>query len=58
LEKPNKREDTGEAFGVRTAWQEGGDNDPVNQLAAYHVDLSISSFGGAAFSGRDIKFCS
>ncbi len=34
-----------EAFGVRTAWQEGGDNDPVNQLAAYHVDLSISSFG-------------
>jgi mannonate dehydratase len=34
-----------EAFGVRTAWQEGGDNDPVNQLASYHVDLSISSFG-------------
>jgi mannonate dehydratase len=34
-----------EAFGVRTAWQEGGDNDPVNQLAAYHVDLSISCFG-------------
>jgi len=34
-----------EAFGVRTAWQEGGDNDPLNQLAAYHVDLSISSFG-------------
>ncbi len=34
-----------ELFGVRTAWQEGGDNDPVNQLAAYHVDLSISSFG-------------
>ena len=34
-----------EAFGVRTAWQEGGDNDPVNQLAAYHMDLSISSFG-------------
>jgi mannonate dehydratase len=34
-----------EAFGVRTGWQEGGDNDPVNQLAAYHVDLSISSFG-------------
>jgi mannonate dehydratase len=34
-----------ESFGVRTAWQEGGDNDPVNQLAAYHVDLSISSFG-------------
>ncbi|MFN7996890.1 MAG: enolase C-terminal domain-like protein [Bryobacteraceae bacterium] len=34
-----------EAFGVRTAWQEGGDNDPVNQLAAYHVDLAIPSFG-------------
>jgi mannonate dehydratase len=34
-----------ESFGVRTAWQEGGENDPVNQIAAYHVDLSISSFG-------------
>ncbi|HEV2499635.1 MAG TPA: enolase C-terminal domain-like protein [Terriglobia bacterium] len=34
-----------ENFGVRTAWQEGGDNDPVNQLAAYHIDMSISSFG-------------
>lgn len=34
-----------EAFGCRTAFQEGGDNDPVNQLASYHVDLSISSFG-------------
>jgi mannonate dehydratase len=34
-----------EDFGVRTAWQEGGDNDPVNQLAAYHVDLTIASFG-------------
>ncbi|MBM3735293.1 MAG: mandelate racemase [Acidobacteria bacterium] len=34
-----------ETFGCRTAFQEGGDNDPVNQLAAYHVDLSISSFG-------------
>ena len=32
-------------FGVRTAWQEGGDNDPVNQLAAYHLDLAIPSFG-------------
>jgi mannonate dehydratase len=28
-----------EEFGVRTAWQEGGDNDPVNQLAAWHVDM-------------------
>lgn len=34
-----------EEFGVRTAWQEGGDNDPVNQVAAYHVDLTIASFG-------------
>jgi mannonate dehydratase len=34
-----------EEFGVRTAWQEGGDNDPVNQLAAYHIDLTIPSFG-------------
>jgi len=34
-----------EAFGVRTAWQEGGDNDPVNQLASYHVDMNITSFG-------------
>jgi mannonate dehydratase len=34
-----------EAFGVRTAWQEGGDNDPVNFAAACHVDLSSSAFG-------------
>jgi hypothetical protein len=25
--------------------QEGGDNDPVNQIAAYRVDLTIPSFG-------------
>ena len=31
--------------GVRTAWQEGGENDPINQLIAYHVDLTIPSFG-------------
>jgi mannonate dehydratase len=35
----------GEVFGVRSAWQEGGDNDPINQLASYHVDLSIPNFG-------------
>ena len=29
-----------EVFGVKTAFQEGGENDPVNQLAAYHVDIS------------------
>lgn len=34
-----------EWFGVQTAWQEGGDNDPVNQAAAAHLDLAISSFG-------------
>jgi mannonate dehydratase len=35
----------GEVFGVRTAFQEGGENDPVNQLAAYHVDISSPAFG-------------
>jgi mannonate dehydratase len=35
----------GEWFGVHTAWQEGGDNDPVNQMAACHLDLASSSFG-------------
>ena len=34
-----------EWFGVQTAWQEGGDNDPVNQMAAMHVDLSSTAFG-------------
>ena len=34
-----------EQFGVRTAWQEGADNDPINQLLAYHVDLTSPSFG-------------
>lgn len=34
-----------EIFGVRTAFQEGGENDPINQLAAYHVDISSSAFG-------------
>jgi mannonate dehydratase len=34
-----------EWFGVHTAWQEGGDNDPVNQMAAVHLDLSSTSFG-------------
>ena len=34
-----------ESFGVRTAWQEGGDNDPVNFAAACHLDLSSSAFG-------------
>ncbi len=34
-----------EWFGVQTAWQEGGDNDPVNQMAAVHVDLASLNFG-------------
>ncbi|MGG6310433.1 enolase C-terminal domain-like protein [Paenibacillus macerans] len=34
-----------EAFGVRTAWQEGGENDPVNQAAAVHLDLAVWNFG-------------
>jgi mannonate dehydratase len=34
-----------ELFGVRTAFQEGGENDPVNQMASYHIDLSSSAFG-------------
>ena len=34
-----------EWFGVQTAWQEGGDNDPVNQAAAMHLDMVSYSFG-------------
>jgi len=34
-----------EIFGAKTAFQEGGENDPVNQLAAYHVDISSTGFG-------------
>jgi mannonate dehydratase len=34
-----------EIFNVRTAFQEGGENDPVNQLASYHIDISSSAFG-------------
>jgi mannonate dehydratase len=34
-----------EAHGVRTAWQEGGDNDPVNLTAAFHLDMSTWNFG-------------
>jgi mannonate dehydratase len=34
-----------EPFGCKTAFQEGGENDPVNQLAAYHVDISSTAFG-------------
>ena len=34
-----------EVFGNKTAFQEGGENDPVNLLAAYHVDISSLGFG-------------
>jgi mannonate dehydratase len=34
-----------EAYGVQTAWQEGGDNDPVNQAAAMHLDMTCWNFG-------------
>ncbi|MFC1692886.1 enolase C-terminal domain-like protein [Candidatus Latescibacterota bacterium] len=34
-----------EFFGVKTAWQEGGENDPINQLSSYHVDISSQAFG-------------
>lgn len=34
-----------EWFGVQTAWQEGGDNDPVNQAAAMHLDMASHNCG-------------
>ncbi len=34
-----------EIYNVKTAFQEGGENDPVNQIAAYHVDISSNAFG-------------
>jgi mannonate dehydratase len=34
-----------EIFGVRTAFQEGGENDPINQMAGYHIDISSTAFG-------------
>lgn len=34
-----------ELFGVKTAFQEGGENDPVNQMASYHIDLASTAFG-------------
>lgn len=34
-----------EICGVRTAFQEGGENNPVNQLAGYHIDISSNAFG-------------
>ena len=49
-----------EWFGVQTAWQEGGDNDPVNQMAAIHLDLSSTSFGVQEenhFSAQEYDLC-
>jgi mannonate dehydratase len=34
-----------EFFGVQTAWQEGGNTDPINQMAALHLDLASWNFG-------------
>ncbi|MGH2460176.1 MAG: enolase C-terminal domain-like protein, partial [Chloroflexota bacterium] len=34
-----------EWFGVQTAWQEGGNTDPINQMAALHLDLASWNFG-------------
>jgi mannonate dehydratase len=34
-----------EWFGVQTCFQEGGDNDPVNQMAAVHLDMVNYAFG-------------
>jgi mannonate dehydratase len=34
-----------EWFGVQTAWQEGGNTDPVNRTAAMHLDLASWNFG-------------
>ena len=34
-----------EFFGVQTAWQEGGNTDPVNQTAAFHLDMAKWNFG-------------
>jgi hypothetical protein len=34
-----------ELDGVRTAFQEGGDNDPVNLATPMHLDTAIVNFG-------------
>lgn len=34
-----------EWFGVQTAWQEGGNTDPVNLTAALHLDMTSWNFG-------------
>jgi mannonate dehydratase len=34
-----------EWFGVQTAWQEGGNTDPINLTASMHLDLASWNFG-------------
>ena len=34
-----------EWFGVQTAWQEGGNTDPVNLTASLHLDMAAWNFG-------------
>jgi mannonate dehydratase len=34
-----------ELYGIRTAFQEGADNDPVSLTASMHIDTSIVNFG-------------
>jgi mannonate dehydratase len=34
-----------ETFGVRTAFQQGGEPDPIHQMATYHVEISSPAFG-------------
>jgi mannonate dehydratase len=34
-----------EPFGVQTAWQEGGNTDPVNLTASLHLDMASWNFG-------------
>lgn len=34
-----------EAMGVRTAFQQGGEPDPIHQMATWHVEISTPAFG-------------
>jgi mannonate dehydratase len=34
-----------ETFGVRTAFQQGGEPDPLHQMASYHVEITSPAFG-------------
>ncbi len=55
---PQDRARCCEWFGVQTARQEGGDNDPVNQMAAMHVDLASTRLrhpGGEPLQARGVS---